>query len=252
MSTTVGDFFLSANAVHGVTEEDYEKINFLISTVKAFARSTYQSVYVIDYFKEGFAYVSDNLAYLCGHPAERIKEFGYELYINHVPDRDLEMLKEINKKGFDFINELPAEERMEYSITYDFHLMNGRRQRLVSHRITPLVLTGDGRVWLALCTVAMSAHDKPGNIIMKKEKCNTFYEYSLDRHKWIKKAGIALSDTERDVLMLSTQGYTMNDISDRLCKSVDTIKACKRNMFAKMNVRNIAEALSYAINYRLI
>lgn len=252
MATTVGDFFLSANAVHGVTEKDYEKLGLLINAVKAFARSTYQSVYVIDYFREGFAYVSENLTYLCGHPAEKIKEFGYELYINHVPERDLEMLKEINKKGFDFINELPVEERTEYSITYDFHLTNGRKQRLVSHRITPLVLTDDGKVWQALCTVAMSAHDKPGNIIMKREKCNTFYEYSLDSHKWVENTGFTLNDTERDVLMLSTQGYTMNGIADRLCKSVDTIKACKRTLFAKMDVNNIAEALSYAINYRLI
>ena len=44
----------------------------------------------------------------------------------------------------------------------------------------------------------------------------------------------------------------MNDIADRLCKSVDTIKACKRNLFAKMDVKNIAEALFHATNYQMI
>ena len=79
-----------------------------------------------------------------------------------------------------------------------------------------------------------------------------YYEYSTLRHKWEKKEGITLSETERDVLRLSAQGYTMNDIADRLCKSVDTIKACKRNLFAKMGVKNIAEALFHATNYQMI
>ena len=44
----------------------------------------------------------------------------------------------------------------------------------------------------------------------------------------------------------------MNDIADRMCKSVDTIKACKRSLFAKLGVKNIAEALFHAANYQLI
>ena len=69
---------------------------------------------------------------------------------------------------------------------------------------------------------------------------------------WEKKEGITLSETARDVLRLSAQGYTMNDIADRLCKSVDTIKACKRNLFAKLGVKNIAEALFHVTNYQMI
>lgn len=252
MPTTIQDSFSSANDVLEVKDVNYERAYSLMNAVKAFERSTYQSVYVIDFYKKEFMYVSENLSFLCGDHADKIKELGYGFYVNHVPNKDLEMMKEINKVGFDFLNELPIEERMEYSITYDFHLMNGRKQRLVNHRITPLLLTDNGRIWLALCTVALSAHNKSGNIIMKSEKSNIYYEYILDRHEWIRNAFIALSESERDVLMLSTQGYTMNEISNQLCKSVDTIKAYKRNMFAKMNVKNIAEALLYAINYRLI
>lgn len=72
---------------------------------------------------------------------------------------------------------------------------------------------------------------------MKKSGSKSYYEYSLDKHKWIKKEGITLSETERDVLILSAQGYTMNDIADKLCKSIDTIKACKRTLFSKWESR---------------
>ena len=44
----------------------------------------------------------------------------------------------------------------------------------------------------------------------------------------------------------------MNDISDILCKSIDTIKANKKSLFSKMGVRSIAEAVSYATNYKML
>jgi DNA-binding NarL/FixJ family response regulator len=130
--------------------------------------------------------------------------------------------------------------------------MHGRKLKLISHHITPMVLTKEGRVWLALCTIALSARNAPGHVIMRDANSKSYYEYSLDKHMWIKQDGITLSETERDVLTLSAQGYTMNDIANKLYKSVDTIKTCKRVLFVKMGVKNIVEALSYATNYKLL
>lgn len=252
METKIGDFFTLINSVENITDEDYQQVRILVNAAKAFARNTYQCVYIIDYFKKGFVYVSDNLAYLCGQPASRIKDFGYELYIQHVPPRETAMLKEINDKGFALFNNIPYADRMDYTITYDFHIINGRKKHLVNHKLTPLVLTKDGRIWLALCTISLSARNTPGKIIMRKENSDMYYEYSLERRNWIKKQCITLSPTEKDVLRLSTQGYTMKDIADKLYKSVDTIKACKRAMFAKLEVKNIAEALFFAANYKML
>lgn len=252
MAANIGDFFIYSNSVQGVTEEDYRKIELLVNTVESFARSTYQCVYIIDYFKKDFLYVSENMAYLCGQSSEKIKDFGYRLYIDYVPEKDQQMLLEINKKGFELYESIPVDERMDYSITYDFHIMNGKKQRLVNHTLTPIFLTNDGRVWLALCTFSLSARKTPGHIIMKKSGENKYYEYSLEKHRWEYKDAVPLNSTERDVLILSAQGYTMNEIAERLFKSVDTIKACKRTLFAKLEVNNIAEALSLATNYRML
>ena len=246
------DFFLHSNEVNHINREDYDKIELLVNAAKAFARSTYQCVYVIDYFHQDFIYASDNLAYLCGLEPEQLMDAGYQMYIDHVPDADLQMLLEVNKKGFDLFNDLPVGDRLDYTISYDFHLTNGRHSRLIHHHLTPILLSDDGRIWLALCTVSLAATDEPGHIIMQKNGERSYFEYSTLRHNWEKKEGITLSETERDVLRLSAQGYTMNDIADRLCKSVDTIKACKRNLFAKIGVKNIAEALFHATNYQMI
>lgn len=252
MATNIGNFFIVSNSVYNITEEDYQKIHILVNATKAFARSTHQCVYVIDYFKQNFLYVSENLAYWCGLDSDKIKSAGYQFYLDYVPEKEQQMLLEINKKGFDLFNEIPLAERLDYTISYDFHIIHGRKLRLVNHHLTPMVLTKDGRIWLALCTISMSSRNTPGHIIMKKSDSKSYYEYALEKHKWIKKEGITLSEAERDVLILSAQGYTMNDIADNLCKSVDTIKAYKRALFSKLEVKNIAEALSYATNYRLL
>ena len=66
MNKEKDDFFLHSNEVNHINREDYEKIELLVNAAKAFARSTYQCVYIIDYFHQDFIYASDNLAYLCG------------------------------------------------------------------------------------------------------------------------------------------------------------------------------------------
>lgn len=248
----IGDFFTLQNTIESISDSDYSKTGLIIEAAKAFERTTYQCVYIIDYFKQGFLYVSNNIARLCGGEAEKIKDFGYKFYIDYVPKEDLKMLVEINTKGFKLFNTLPLGERKKYTISYDFHIMRDKRKRLVNHKLTPLVLTKDGRIWLAICTISLAATNEPGNVIMKKVGASTFYQYSLYDHKWEERKEIVLTDNEREVLSLSTQGYTMNDIADNICKSVDTVKACKRSIFQKMDVKNIAEALTYAQNHQLI
>ncbi len=252
MSIQVADFFTTTNAVGKIQESDYRDAQFFINAAKSFARSTHQCVYVIDYFKQGFIYVSESLAHLCGKTSEEIMDMGYELYIRHVPSKELVMLTEIKETGFKFFYNIPVEERMNYIITYDFHLVNDKKKILIHHQITPLALNEDGRVWLALCTISMSSHNMPGKIVMRKDGCDVYYEYNIKYKRWEEKRMLALNDIEKDILRLSAQGYTIADIANHLFKSVDTIKGYKRLLFKKMDVRNIAEAVSTATNYRML
>ena len=216
MSTKTSDSFLLNNTIENVTDEDCKKVAHLVDAAKAFARSTYQCVYIIDYYKKSIVYASEALAALCGEPVSKIQDFGYNIYIEHVSHNELEVLKELYKKGSDLFYTFPVSERMDYSIQYDFHITNGKKAYLIHHTMTPLKLTNDGKIWLTLCTISLP------------------------------------SDTEREILALSAQGYVMADIANIMCKSIDTIKTCKRNLFAKLGVKNIAEALFYSINHKLL
>ena len=162
--TQIEDFFNEKNRVESITEADYLRIKPYIETAKAFAQTTYQSIYIIDYFKKRFLYVSDNPIFLCGHSAKEVMEMGYGFYLNHVPEAELPMLTELNQAGFSAFNATPREEKKHCLMSYDFHILSGGKKLLINHKITPLVLNDLGQVWLALCTVSLSSRKEAGHI----------------------------------------------------------------------------------------
>lgn len=72
----IEDYFIAANSVGAINEEQYKNLDVLIRTAEAISRSLYQSVYLIDYYKKGFLYVSENPLFLCGHTSKEMKNWA--------------------------------------------------------------------------------------------------------------------------------------------------------------------------------
>ena len=53
-------FFSSKNKIDRVYENDLGQLTTYKDVLRAFSRTTYSSLYVIDYEKQGFEYVSEN------------------------------------------------------------------------------------------------------------------------------------------------------------------------------------------------
>ena len=122
MENKIENFFFAGNAVSG--EPDYGLAETFVRTAEAFANATYQSVYIIDYFRKNFLYVSPNPLFLCGMSAEEVKELGYQFYLDHVPANEVKMLLEINQAGFFFINKIPParrEKEIHHLIRFSYH-----------------------------------------------------------------------------------------------------------------------------------
>lgn len=248
----VDDFFIPDNDVKLPDELDYGRVSEYVRSAEAFSRSTYQSVYIIDYFRQNFLYVSPNPMFLCGLPPEQMQELGYRFYLNYVPKAEQSLLLALNKAGFDFYNGIPVSERKEWYISYDFHILNAERKILVNHKLTPLALTSDGRIWLALCVVSAATHTNAGHIEMHRTSSSDFFEYNLNTRRWNKRQMPVLTEIEKSVLSLSIQGYTMSEIADKICLSLVTIKKYRQRIFEKLDVRNISEAIIAAVNSKLL
>lgn len=253
MDKRTEDFFIPLNEVKLAEELDYSRTADFIRSTEAFARSGYQSVYIIDYFRQNFLYVSPNPMLLCGLSPERVKELGYRFYIEHVPAEEQSLLLDINHAGFSFFESIPTGERRDWFIQYDFHIIgDGGRPILINHKLTPLALTSDGRVWLALCVVAVSSHTSAGHIELHRTGSPDFFVYNCVTRRWDKRTMPLLTEGEKSVITLSIQGFTMAEIADKMCLSADTVKKYRRQIFDKLGVRNISEAIIAATNNKLI
>lgn len=244
---------LTRNNLGKVPDTEHSKNPDYLEVISAFSRLTYESVYVIDYEKMAFEYVSENPLFLCGYTATEVKDMGYEFYFRHVPENDLEMLSIINEAGFDFYEKLPVEEKKLYSITYDFHLTNKDNKKvLINHKLTPLLLTDKGRLWKSLCAVSISNHKTAGNIDIHKQGSDEIWTLDTSTRTWQKSSKASLTKKEIQVLQLHAQGLTINEIAEKLCVAPDTVKYYRRRIFERLNVSNILEALSYAVNRKII
>ena len=252
MMKTPDDFFIPENEVKLSDELDYSRVDEYIDSAEAFSRSSYQSVYIIDYFRQNFLYVSPNPMFLCGLTPEEMQKLGYRFYIDYVPENEQQLLLTINTVGFSFYNDIPAGDRKDWYISYDFHIINDGRKILVNHTLTPLALTSDGRIWLALCVVSAATHTEAGHIEMHHVGTSEFFEYNPQSHRWNKRQMPTLTDGEKSVLTLSIQGYTMAEIADKICLSPDTIKKYRQSIFHKLEVKNISEAIVAATNSKLL
>ena len=252
MRIGVSDFFKPLDLTSPPTNKDYSKAELLIQAAESFSRATNKCVYIIDYYKRGFLFVSDNPLFLCGETVQCVLKAGYQFYLSHVPPEDLELLLEINKAGFHFYDKIPVNERLKYSIAYDFHLIQSNKKHiLVNHHLTPLLLDEQFNIWLALCVVNLSSNTHSGNIRITKKGSNDTFGYDLKTKAWKEQKQIKLTPQEKEVMVFSMKGFTIKEIAEHLCITTVTAKFHRKNILRKFKVKNMSEAILYAVNYKI-
>jgi DNA-binding CsgD family transcriptional regulator len=224
-----------------------------MEVVDTISQLTYNSIYIIDYKKQNFEYVSNNPLFLCGLSPDEVKKKGYTFYFDFVPKEDVEFLIKVNQLVFDFYSTIPIAERKLYSTSYDFHLKSDKEAYIkINHKLTPLVLTKDGKIWKSICIVSLSSKREFGNVTIHKQGRKTYWEYNFKTEYWEVKKRKILSKREKDILILSAQGYCIDDLATQLFLSPETVKFHRRKIFEKLEVNNMIEAVSYAVVNKLI
>lgn len=117
---------------------------------------------------------------------------------------------------------------------------------------TPLALTKTGNIWLTLGTFSPSANFTIGSTLLRGPGKDEYHSYSYKIHNFKEASIKPLSVTDRNILLLSSQGYPVESIASFLCKSADTIRTHKRYLFKALEVKTIIEAVVKARNLMLL
>lgn len=223
-----------------------------LEVVKAFARITYKSIYIIDYQKKEFEYVSNNPLFLCGHSAKEVKEMGFSFYKKYIPEADWHLLLKIKDLGYAFYHAQPIEQRKNYTLSCDFHLGNPKKQPILVHQeLTPLCLTSKGDLWKSICTVSLSTASKAGNVQLFKAGSKQKWKYDFKLNAWQSEQKAIFSTRELQILHWSIRGYTTNEIATLIFVSADTVKFHRKKILEKLQVKRMPEAIRYAIINKL-
>ena len=78
----INNFFRPINTDIQIPDSDYSKTDVCIAMANALARNTNHSLYIIDYNRKNFLYVSSNPLFLCGHSPEDVQQKGYRKMCN--------------------------------------------------------------------------------------------------------------------------------------------------------------------------
>ncbi len=247
MDKGITGFFTNFNAVSHIEKEDYSHMEAVIAVAETTVRTTGYGVYIFDYYQKNVVYVSSNIKAWSGIEAADFLENGLNAYLKHFNPDDLEMLYDINDAAFKFWSERPAKECLNYVVSYDFRFKN----YMFNQRYSPMIVKND-RIWLAMCVVSMSSNDEPGNIVMKNTSNGTAYRYSMGKKSWVQQPKILLSEKEKSLIRYSAQGLSSGDIAELFHLGTETVRTHKKNLFKKLGVNSMAEAIIYANNTHLL
>lgn len=237
-----------------VSDVEYSKVQSYFEMLDAVSRLTYQSIYVMDYCKMNFLYVSDNPIFLCGYSREEVMAKGFDFLLEQCKPEEVRALIEINRASLEFIHKVPVSERTRYSVSYNYHIRSSRmgKWRLVHHKRTPLALSDAGELWLILCSVDWAPDDSNLRATVTSEISSKVWYYDLNKMSWNESSQETLTELEKAVLVLSNRGFTMNEIADAIFKSVDSVKGYRKSLFVKLGVNNITEAIACAKVRKLV
>lgn len=107
-------------------------------------------------------------------------------------------------------------------------------------------------LWLSFCAVTLA---------VERHSSSACISSSNSDRKWIPRDvyegrdmvdKVVLKPDEVRILKLATQGLAMDDMADRLNKSVDSVKKYRKALFEKLGVNSMNEAIVFAMTHQLL
>ncbi len=228
-------------------------LNKNINLINAFSRLIFQIFLIIDPHKDEIAFVSQKF-YDVFYDLESEKPSGRigvkKFFANFATAESLKLFNEVYASLTDFFREHSEDAKLDYIFECGLIRKFNASQLCFSMALTPFPVSDGETFYLCVMSVPTATKLRVPKIWI----ANTYtaYYYNFKTHKWNAFCFKPLTTTEKIILTLSAQGFTLNEISSILIKSVETVKTSRRKIFQKLGVDNIQQASMFALNHNII
>ena len=212
-----------------------------------------ESFYVINVITNRFCYVSPNDLFLCGHSVEEALQLGNDFYKKIVYPDDLLLWEKMRKAVLRYLKDSNDNwDKVDYfcctfRLQRKYSSLHPRPlSQMVYHRMKPIWKNDE--LYYLICSVRSSATQKAGNLCKYYKDGLTYEEYNSTTQRWKRKTIEPLTERERAILMLAQQGKRSKEIANNLYKGHNTIRNQITQLFSKLNVHSMQEAVDFAGN----
>ena len=221
-----------------------------IEMAMSLSAMTHYGVYLFETKSGKVVYMDDSAMQFLNLKKGDMKESGFTLVKGAIRD-DEKSLTESFIADIRTRRSMMPKNKTEKALFYiNHHVKNSNV--MLSHKLSLLDLDAKGESRLLLGTVTSSIYKLDPVITFKTTGSDNVYQFEPTEKKWNKLTPVSLTEHEKTMLRLTMQGYSLNEIGKIMFKSTESVKYYRRQVFRKLGVKNISEAIAYAINFCLI
>lgn len=233
---------------------DYSERNLhFIQCLKSLESLMDIDAYILDYKNEKILYATKGSSLFSANRLEDIKKEGYLYFEKFMHEEDIEAIASCNAKVFEYFYSLPLHKRLKFNgyFTHDMRIRDKRgKMILINQKITILDLTNDGVIRLGLCVISYPTAEKPGNAYLKLNDNSVVWQYMPSTDKFVEVKTQRLTSKAITILKLASNGKTEAEMAEILGISLATVKYHKKKIFARIGVKNTAEAIQWMNNQK--
>ena len=158
---------------------------------------------------------------------------------NLVHPDDLEVVRRIDKKVWEFLDTLPEEEKLTYKYIYEMRVLDRGKYVRMIYQMRILAFKDDNFLGMGIIDLAP---EQSANTSVRFQIKNCLTDEVVPFT--IESATDALlTPREREILALAKEGMFSKEISEKLNISIHTVNRHRQNILEKLQVDNMIEAI---------
>ena len=167
---------------------------------------------------------------------EASQEINIEKLVH--PD-DLEVVRRIDKKVWEFLDTLPEEEKLTYKYIYELRVLERGKYVRMIYQMRILAFKDDNFLGMGIIDIAPEQSANT-SVRFQIKNCLTdeIVPFAIESA-----ADTLLTPREREILALAKEGMFSKEISEKLNISIHTVNRHRQNILEKLQVDNIIEAI---------